>query len=50
VSSDLAEKFLGQDAARPQLFEDTSRLSAAHVEVDQVRVEICRTFGDVWPG
>lgn len=46
----LAEKFLGQDAARPQPFEDTSKPSAAHVEVDQVRVEKCRTFGNVWLG
>jgi transposase len=45
---ELAKHFLGPQARQRQLFEDSQKIGPLKVEVDKVRVERSRSFGDVW--
>ena len=45
----LADQIVGRHA-QPELWEDTSSLSSARVELKGIRVERGRQFGDVWLG
>lgn len=47
-ASALARHFLGDRAYQPDLFEDQSSVELAKVEVNKVRVERGKVFGDVW--
>ena len=47
-ASALARHFLGGGCDQPDLFEDTSHIEPTVVQVDRVRVERGRGFGDVW--
>ena len=47
-ASALARHFLGERADQLDLFEDRTELGEARVQLDKVRVERGRVFGDVW--
>ncbi len=47
-ASALARHFLGDRAEQLDLFEDRTPLGEARVQLDKVRVERGRVFGDVW--
>ena len=49
-ASELAQRFLGERSAGPELFEDRRELGRAQIELDKVRVEGTREFGSVWLG
>lgn len=47
-ASELAKHFLGKRPRQKELFEDTTKVGRLKVEVDKLRVERCRAFGQVW--
>jgi transposase len=47
-ASALARHFLGEREDQLDLFEDNTELGEARVQLDKVRVERGRIFGDVW--
>jgi transposase len=49
-ASALARHFLGERPEQLDFFEDRSSLQAARVNLEKVRVERGRVFGDVWLG
>jgi hypothetical protein len=48
AAKELAEHFLGPRARQRALFENTERSESLKVQIDKVRVERSRSFGDVW--
>lgn len=44
----LAKHFLGPQGRQRDLFEDAEKVGPLKVEIDKVRVERSRSFGDVW--
>jgi transposase len=49
-ASAVARHFLGVKANQLDLFEDVREFGPEHIQVDRVRVEHGRAFGDVWMG
>lgn len=49
-ASALAKHFLGPRAVQRELFEDTRRFEPQSVQLEDVRAENGRAFGDVWLG